>query len=212
MGALLDGEPACGGAFPAVPVGGPACVVAGERRAVPAASAADISALFIKSMTTLSSPISGPSCTGVLLLLSGRVSSILLPCYSLELLMANTIPPFSAWPLPPRSRWNQAWRGGELGDRSGVGVEEVEEEDFPRECLFLTGDRADCLDTRVRYMGPCNEKTLTGPACSVMKVLQSCEWIRTSFMLLSLCLSHKLPISSILTVVVVVVVGAKDAS
>lgn len=97
---------------PTVPVGGPACGVAGERRAVPAASAADISALFIKSMTTLSSPISGPSCTGVLLLLSGRVSSILLPCYSLELLMANTIPPFSAWPLPPRSRWNQAWRSG----------------------------------------------------------------------------------------------------
>lgn len=97
---------------PAVPVGGPAYGVSGERRAVPAASAADISALFIKSMTTLSSPISGPSCTGVLLLLSGRVSSILLPCYSLELLMANTIPPFSAWPLPPRSRWNQAWRGG----------------------------------------------------------------------------------------------------
>lgn len=41
-------------------------------------------------------------------------------------------------------------------------------------------------------MGPCNEKTLTGPACSVMKVLQSCEWIHTSFTLLSPCLSHRL--------------------
>lgn len=83
----------------------------GELGIVPAATAADISELFIKRMTTLSSPISGPSCTGVLLLLSGRVSSILLPCYSLELLMANTIPPF----LPGLSRlavWNQAWRGG----------------------------------------------------------------------------------------------------
>lgn len=41
-----------------------------------------------------------------------------------------------------------------------------------------------------------------------MKVLQSCEWIRTSFMLLSRCLSHRLPISSILTGRE----GAKDAS
>lgn len=91
-----------------VPVGGPARGLVGERGAVPAATAADISELFINRMTTLSSPISGPSCTGVLLLLSGRVSSILLPCYSLELLMANTIPPF----LPGLSRlavWNQAW-------------------------------------------------------------------------------------------------------
>lgn len=32
-------------------------------------------------------------------------------------------------------------------------------------------------------MGPCNEKMLTGPALSVMKVLRSCEWIHTSFML-----------------------------
>lgn len=94
-----------------MPVGGPAHGLVGERGVVPAATAADISELFIKRMTTLSSPISGPSCTGVLLLLSGRVSSILLPCYSLELLMANTIPPF----LPGLSRlavWNQAWRGG----------------------------------------------------------------------------------------------------
>lgn len=35
------------------------------------------------------------------------------------------------------------------------------------------------MDTRGGYMGPCNEKTLTGPACSVMKVLLSCEWIHT---------------------------------
>lgn len=94
-----------------MPVGGPAHGLVGEHGVVPAASAADISELFIKRMTTLSSPISGPSCTGVLLLLSGRVSSILLPCYSLELLMANTIPPF----LPGLSRlavWNQAWWGG----------------------------------------------------------------------------------------------------
>lgn len=90
--------------------------------------------------------------------------------------------------------------------------EEQEEKDFPRECLFLTGDRADCLDTRVRYMGPCNEKTLTGPACSVMKVLQSCEWIRTSFMLLSLRLSHKLPASSISTAVATAVGCGRDAS
>lgn len=91
-----------------MPVGGPARGLVGEHGVVPAATAADISELFIKRMTTLSSPISGPSCTGVLLLLSGRVSSILLPCYSLELLMANTIPPF----LPGLSRlavWNQAW-------------------------------------------------------------------------------------------------------
>lgn len=91
-----------------MPVGGPAHGLVGELGIVPAATAADISELFIKRMTTLSSPISGPSCTGVLLLLSGRVSSILLPCYSLELLMANTIPPF----LPGLSRlavWNQAW-------------------------------------------------------------------------------------------------------
>lgn len=95
----------------AMPVGGPAHGTVGEHGVVPAATAADISELFIKRMTTLSSPISGPSCTGVLLLLSGRVSSILLPCYSLELLMANTIPPF----LPGLSRlavWNQAWWGG----------------------------------------------------------------------------------------------------
>lgn len=95
----------------AMPVGGPAHALVGERGIVPAATATDISELFIKRMTTLSSPISGPSCTGVLLLLSGRVSSILLPCYSLELLMANTIPPF----LPGLSRlavWNQAWWGG----------------------------------------------------------------------------------------------------
>jgi len=88
-------------------VGGPAHGLVGEHAVAPAATAADISALFIKRMTTLSSPISGPSCTGVLLFLSGRVSSILLPCYSLELLMANTIPPF----LPGLSRlavWNQA--------------------------------------------------------------------------------------------------------
>lgn len=94
-----------------MPVGGPAHGLVGEHGVVPAATAADISELFIKRMTTLSSPISGPSCTGVLLLLSGRVSSILLPCYSLELLMANTIPPF----LPGLSRlavWNQAWWGG----------------------------------------------------------------------------------------------------
>lgn len=91
-----------------VPVGGPAHGLVGEHGVVPAATAADISEMFIKRMTTLSSLISGPSCTGVLLLLSGRVSSILLPCYSLELLMANTIPPF----LPGLSRltvWNQAW-------------------------------------------------------------------------------------------------------
>lgn len=95
----------------AMPVGGPAHGLVAEHGVVPAATAADISELFIKRMTTLSSPISGPSCTGVLLLLSGRVSSILLPCYSLELLMANTIPPF----LPGLSRlavWNQAWWGG----------------------------------------------------------------------------------------------------
>lgn len=93
---------------PRMPVGGPAHGLVGEHGVVPAATAADISELFIKRMTTLSSSISGPSCTGVLLLLSGRVSSILLPCYSLELLMANTIPPF----LPGLSRlavWNQAW-------------------------------------------------------------------------------------------------------
>lgn len=163
-----------------MPVGGPAHGLVAEHGVVPAATAADISELFIKRMTTLSSPISGPSCTGVLLLLSGRVSSILLPCYSLELLMANTIPPF----LPGLSRlavWIQAWRGG-----SG------RQEDFPRECLFLTGDRADRLDTGGGYMGPCNEKTLTGPACSVMKVLWSCEWIHTSFTLLSRCLSHRI--------------------
>lgn len=97
----------CGG----VAVGGPAHGLVGERGVVPAATTTDISELFIKRMTTLSSPISGPSCTGVLLLLSGRVSSILLPCYSLELLMANTIPPF----LPGLSRltaWNQAWWRG----------------------------------------------------------------------------------------------------
>lgn len=91
-----------------LPVGGPAHGLVGEHGVVPAATAADISELFIKRMTTLSSPISGPSCTGVLLLLSGRVSSIFLPYYSLELLMANTIPPF----LPGLSRlavWNQAW-------------------------------------------------------------------------------------------------------
>lgn len=94
----------------------PARGAAGERAIIPAATAADISELFIKRMTTLSSPISGPSCTGVLLLLSGKVSSILLPCYSLELLMANTIPPF----LPGLSRlavWIQAWRGGAGGNR-----------------------------------------------------------------------------------------------
>lgn len=86
----------------AMPVGDPARGLVGERVVcVPAASAVDISELFIKRMTTLSSSISGPSCTGVLLLLSGKVSSILLPCYSLELLMANTIPLFSAWPLSP---------------------------------------------------------------------------------------------------------------
>lgn len=105
----------------AVPAGGPACGVAGERDTVPATLAADISALFIKSMTTLSSPISGPSCTGVLLLLSGRVSSILLPCYSLELLMANTIPP-SFCPASPAS---QSLESGvarrELADRSEWG-------------------------------------------------------------------------------------------
>lgn len=85
----------------------PTDVPVGGRRCVPAATAADISELFIKSMTSLSKPISGPSFTGVPLLLSGRVSSILLPSYSLELLMANTIPPF----LPGLSRlaaWNQA--------------------------------------------------------------------------------------------------------
>lgn len=108
---------------PAVPVGGPARGLVGERGVVPAASAADISVLFIKRMTTLSSPISGPSCTGVLLLLSGRVSSILLPCYSLELLMANTIPPFSAWPLPPRSLESGVARGVAVVvvGRGGVG-------------------------------------------------------------------------------------------
>lgn len=92
--------------FVAEPAGGPAMAwwVSGT---VAAATTADISELFIKRMTTLSSPISGPLCTGVLLLLSGKVSSILLPCYSLELLMANTIPPF----LPGLSRltaWIQA--------------------------------------------------------------------------------------------------------
>lgn len=112
----LDGSPT--DVCAVLPVGGPARGLAGERGIIPAATAADISELFIKRMTTLSSPISGPSCTGVLLLLSGKVSSILLPCYSLELLMANTIPPF----LPGLSRlavWIQAWRGGESGEIGG---------------------------------------------------------------------------------------------
>lgn len=101
----------------AMPVGDPARGLVGERvGGVPAASAVDISELFIKRMTTLSSSISGPSCTGVLLLLSGRVSSILLPCYSLELLMANTIPLF----LPGLSRLLRVAGGGirEIGGLS----------------------------------------------------------------------------------------------
>lgn len=88
----------------------------------------------------------------------------------------------SAWPLPPRSLESGVVRGiGEIGGLS------------PR-VPFLDRRRSGPLGHRGGYMGPCNEKTLTGPACSVMKVLQSCEWKHTSFMLLSRCLSHRLPL------------------
>lgn len=88
----------------------------------------------------------------------------------------------SAWSLPPRSLESGVVRGiGEIGGLS------------PR-VPFLDRRRSGPLGHRGGYMGPCNEKTLTGPACSVMKVLQSCEWKHTSFMLLSRCLSHRLPL------------------
>lgn len=88
----------------------------------------------------------------------------------------------SAWPLPPRSLESGVVRGiGEIGGLS------------PR-VPFLDRRRSGPLGHRGGYMGACNEKTLTGPACSVMKVLQSCEWKHTSFTLLSRCLSHRLPL------------------